>query len=148
MFSALEADDAQRLEQLLFSSINKFNRRSLRPTVTRDRSAPLLNLDSIAIAQRSIAMDDGTISKHDVPNTVEPAQIMPQVSADDLMRASTVKLDSQSLSDTAVSSSINLDNNNDCYDHPECDYHLRQDFGEDGHRAAENSGTESTDGLE
>jgi len=46
LFAALEANDQQKLK-LLFSSIGSFNRSSLRRTITRDRSSPLLNIDKI-----------------------------------------------------------------------------------------------------
>lgn len=43
IFAALEADDVKKLHQLI-ADINSFNRKSLRRTITRDLSSPLLNL--------------------------------------------------------------------------------------------------------
>lgn len=46
LFAALEADDTPRLNHIL-SSINSFNKQSLRRTITSDRSSPMLNIHAL-----------------------------------------------------------------------------------------------------
>ena len=53
VFAALEADDTTRLNSIL-ASINSFNKKTLRRTITRDRSSPMLNISALNEARDAL----------------------------------------------------------------------------------------------
>lgn len=56
VFAALEADDTSRLHNIL-ASINSFNKRTLKRTITRDRSSPMFSIAALNEARIAVQQE-------------------------------------------------------------------------------------------
>ncbi|XP_067934302.1 ankyrin repeat domain-containing protein 27-like isoform X2 [Watersipora subatra] len=145
MFAALEEDDIQKLNELT-SSINRFNRKSLKKIITRDRSAPLLDIKAIAAARHTMYanMNSGLFCKDDWEKCEKETR----------SPVANPLADQTEIMQTADDYHFSADTVDAVYDdEPECDFHIaKETMASVGHglmpaavtdNHCENSGTES-----
>jgi len=150
IFSALEAHDSAQVDKLL-ASIHTFNRRTLRRTITRDMSAPFIDVKAIIVEEDLIAAVNNSLcspitAQSDVklPNIKENKESKDQQPAESVM--SVIDKEDSHMADAPVS--LSQPDQVIDVERPECDLHFSSGDAHcdsEGERLSEDSNTESAD---
>lgn len=119
IFAALEADDVKKLHQLM-ADINSFNKKSLRRTITRDLSSPLLSISSLSKAQALVDAVSGHQTRDEaLVRECSGSRSAEQAHCSEKLSNVPIISDKESHDESA-----DLRSEACIEDLPECDYHL------------------------